>query len=75
MALEFLAEALVCTRGKGRGILRKEGEAQCGFDPPNGNAKSALGWMEPKKKSELDLGTWEFWTGMYFSLQEIDTVP
>ena len=30
---------------------------------PNGNAKSTLGWMELKKKSELDLGTWEFWTG------------
>ena len=30
----------------------------------SGNAESALGWIELKKKSELDLGTWEFWTGM-----------
>lgn len=62
-ALEFLAQALVCLRGRGGEYCARRAKLSVVLIPPNGNAKSALRWMEPKK-SELDLGTWEFWIGM-----------
>ena len=54
MALEFLAQALVCMRGKGRGILHKEDEAQCGFDPPKWKCQVST-WMDGTQKEVYNM--------------------
>lgn len=59
----------MCALGRGWGVLQKEGEAYCVFDPSKWKCQVNT-WMDgtQKKESELDLGTWEFWTRTWLFL-------